>query len=139
MGGGGEGRVENSSDQSVRERRKRDGGCNFTSIQQGGGPACDGRSFAGGGASEDVEGVVAAGVQRHQLLVGDGRVAEKLDLRRTVSALHHCSGKTQRHVIGGGGGGEPRLLPTPCLHSTKLTSKLIGCVIRCHEDCRRKS
>lgn len=62
------------------ERRKRAGGCNFTSVQQGGAPACDGRSFAGDGASEDVEDVVAVGVQRHQLFVGDGRVAEKLDL-----------------------------------------------------------
>lgn len=52
----------------------------FTSFQQGGAPACDWRSLSGSGVGNHLKDVVAAGVQRMQLDVGDAGVADHLHL-----------------------------------------------------------
>lgn len=67
--------------------------CSLTSVQQGGTPQGDGWPFPCGRFGEDVEDVVAAGVQRVQHLVGDSGVADELDLPHTVATLHLCSEK----------------------------------------------
>lgn len=67
--------------------------CSLTSFQQGGASQSDRWSFPRGRFGEDVEDIVAAGVQRVQHLVGDGGVADELDLPHAVATLHLCSGK----------------------------------------------
>lgn len=77
----------------------------FTSFQQGGAPACDGRALSGSSVGDHLEDVVAAGVQSMQLDVIDPGVADHLHLQQAVSAGHLCSadtGVTQLRLSGAG-------------------------------------
>jgi len=80
-------KIQRKDTKKRRSRRKRKER-SFTSIQHGGGPQLDGRPVSGGGVSDHLEDVAAAGVQRLQLHVGHVGVADGLHLQRGVSARH---------------------------------------------------
>lgn len=63
---------------------------NFTCVEQGGAPLCDGRSVSTGGACYDLEDVMAVGVQIIQSEVSHAGIADDLHRKRAVSTLHLC-------------------------------------------------